>query len=1312
MNKGNTKLATFCDNLVEIGWLTIVMMSPLFFYVYTSRPFIIDKIVLVRIISHIMLVAWLIASIERASPSSDSFLTRLKTWVGQPLILPTLLLAAVYLLSPLYSISPSVSFWGGYYRAQGSYSVLSFILLFLLVADSLRTQTQLNRLLITLMLSSVPVCLHGIAQHYGLNPIFHSGEFEEWVSNRATASFGNPINLAAYLIMLIPLTASSLVSNALPLIRRINLTRSQLILTATYAIILILQIVTLIFTQSRGPLVGLAVGGFVMVLLSLLALRQAYPANLYARWSWAGWLALAASGVIFLIVLNTASLPLDSLRQLPYLDRLSDISLTGGTGKIRTITWEDAFGLMVLEKPVGIPDDEIIPQDTLHMVRPLIGYGSSSVGNAFYAVHSAALSNELFLQGDRAFIDNIHNETLQHLATVGVVGTLIWYSVILSLFFYSLVWLGYVTSNRRKWQLIGLLVAGSLMGGLLAYLMDGEGHPLTLVPLAIPLGVVGGLIGYLVWHTVTTQADSPQNPHVQLLLIGCVALMVGHFIELQFSFFTPVTHLYFWLCAGMLVAIPKIFKLTEIGTAATDHQPHKIEPLTFSLKELSFVMSTISITLLFAYLLNEQNNLGFVAGVITLTWLVGLGIVFASGTLNSTGVMKRTVLVSLGVAIVVPAAYAFVHASLLNSWASTDVENVTGRMNAQITILSCLAIVLLGLLSWQINNLGPTSHKTMPLWQSENWWAYPPMVLVLLLVLWFGNVNLVRADVSLYEVNFHTLLKPIITLSERAYELAGHEATYLLELSQYYQDLANNQQIEASGRQLGRDEAERLLREAQAQNPYNAALSNRLGQHYLYQAELEKAEKAFAQAIALFPADVFNYNNLGHTLYKMEEYEAAQSYFQQAIDLDDGCSISWFGLGDTFLTLGDVEQALTAHERGLSLTGKRRCGSLMTNFAYQLKERLMAYAAHDKLDAVLSMALQAGGANDVEFLVTVSEIYQAQGQPNEALSYLEQALDLNVNMEEIQAKMAAIYTDLKSFDEAIALYESLSEGSPDNADYHLALAQIYIQQHQTESALKHIETLQLLVPDNYVVLSNLAVIYQEQERWLDAVAIAEKVLTVVEESEIPRWQAFIATMLIRSGEAGLPKLSESFTYYLKAFVTINQLDELIAMLETMATELPDNSTVHQLLGRAYQANNQLENAIDQLEQAQLLGDESGKTLRTLLLLYFELLKDDEAVVQYQAAYQNNPADEQAHSILGYIYMQQDSLELATWHTKRVVELLPNNYMALNNLAALYQRQQQWQKFIETAQQALANAPAEEKARWEILISEAEGLLQP
>lgn len=1309
MNKGNTKLATFCDNLVEIGWLTIVMMSPLFFYVYTSRPFIIDKVVLIRMVSHIMLVAWLIASIERATQSNNSFLTRLKTWVAQPLILPTLLLAAVYLLSPLYSISPSVSFWGGYYRAQGSYSILSFMLLFFLVADSLRTQTQLNRLLITLMLSSVPVCLHGIAQHYGLNPIFHSGEFEEWVSNRATAGFGNPINLAAYLIMLIPLTASSLVSNALPLIQRINLTRSQLILTASYAIILILQIVTLIFTQSRGPLVGLAVSGFVMALLSLMALRQAYPTNLYARWSWAGWLTLAATGVIFLIMLNTVSLPLDSLRQLPYLDRLSDISLTGGTGKIRTITWEDAFALLTLENPIGIPDDEIIPQDRLHPVRPLIGYGVSSMGNAFYAVHSAELSTELFLQGDRAFIDNIHNETLQHLATMGVVGTLIWYGLILSLFFYSLMWLGYVT---HKWQLIGLLVAGGLVGGLLAYLMDGDGHPLTLVPLAIPLGVIAGLIAYVVWHTLTAPTDSPQNPHVQLLLIGCLALMIGHFIELQFSFFTPVTHLYFWLCAGLLVALPKIFKLTETEATTTDNQSPKIEPLTFSLKELSFVMATISITLLFGYLLNEQNNLGFVVGVISLTWLVGLGIVFASGTLSSTSVMERTVLISLGIAMAVPAVYAFVHASLLNSWASTDVENVTGRMNSQLTILSCLMMVLLGILMWQTNNLEPTANKKAVLWQSENWWAYPPMVLVLLSVLWFGNIDLVRADVSLYETNFHTRLKPIVTLSEQAYELAGHETTYLLELSQYYQDLANNQTVQDSGRQLGRDEAERLLREAQAQNPYNAALSNRLGQHYLEQGQLEKAEKAFAQAVGLFPADVFNYNNLGHVLHKMEAYPASQSYFQQAIGLDESCSISWFGLGDTYLAQGNVEPALTAHERGLSLTGRQRCGSTMKNLAYQLKERLTIYAEHGKLERVIATILQAGGANDVDFLVTVSEIYQAQGQSSEALNYLEQALALNVNLEEIQANMAAIYTDMKSFDEAAALYESLSEANPDNADYHLALAQIYIQQEQTELALKHIEILQRLVPDNYVVLSNLAVIYQEQGRWLDALNTAEQVIAVASETDIPSWQVFIATMLIKTGESGLAKLSGQFVDYLKAFIAINQLDQLIAMLETLATELPDNPTVHQLLGRAYQANSQLEAAIDNLEQAQLLGDQSSHTLNTLLLLYFEVLKDDEAVVQYQAAYQNNPADEQAHSILGYIYMQQEKLELATWHTERVVELIPNNYMALNNLAALYQRQQQWPKFIETAKQVLALAPEEDKARWEILLSEAEALLQP
>jgi len=71
--------------------------------------------------------------------------------VRTALILPTLILVAVYLLTTLTSITPRISFFGSYQRLQGTYTTLSYIIIFLLIVQGLRTRRQLDRLVLAII---------------------------------------------------------------------------------------------------------------------------------------------------------------------------------------------------------------------------------------------------------------------------------------------------------------------------------------------------------------------------------------------------------------------------------------------------------------------------------------------------------------------------------------------------------------------------------------------------------------------------------------------------------------------------------------------------------------------------------------------------------------------------------------------------------------------------------------------------------------------------------------------------------------------------------------------------------------------------------------------------------------------------------------------------------------------------------------------------------------------------------------------------------------------------------------------------------
>jgi cyclophilin family peptidyl-prolyl cis-trans isomerase/tetratricopeptide (TPR) repeat protein len=218
-----TRLSIFCDKVIEAGWLVAIVVVPLFFNIYSQRVFEPDKLSLLRSLALVMSAAWLVRVVEDwrsgagatdgrtaeapGDPSgARSFWVRL---AHKPMVLPTLLLVLVYLVSTVLSIAPAVSFLGSYQRLQGTYTTLAYIVIFSLVLDGLRTRRQFHRLVTTAIVVSFPIALYGLVQHFGLDPLPWGGN----VTNRVAANMGNAIFVAAYLIMVVPLTLTRLLKN-------------------------------------------------------------------------------------------------------------------------------------------------------------------------------------------------------------------------------------------------------------------------------------------------------------------------------------------------------------------------------------------------------------------------------------------------------------------------------------------------------------------------------------------------------------------------------------------------------------------------------------------------------------------------------------------------------------------------------------------------------------------------------------------------------------------------------------------------------------------------------------------------------------------------------------------------------------------------------------------------------------------------------------------------------------------------------------------------------------------------------------------
>ncbi|MBN1976446.1 MAG: tetratricopeptide repeat protein [Anaerolineae bacterium] len=263
----STKLSAFCDKVMELGWLLAVIVTPLFFNVNSSNVFERDKWTTLRTIALVMAAFWLVRLVEEWISNGKPDLRI--TW-RTPLALPIFLMILSYVISAIFSVTPYISIFGGYQRLRGVFSALSCIVICLIVLDRLQTREQAERFITVMILNSLPIALYGFIQHAGLDPLPWGGD----VTQRIASSMGNAIFVAAYMIMAAIPTLARVVEAFQAILADEDTGAADVLRAAAYIFLLLVQIISIFYSQSRGPLLGLVAGVGVWALLGLLALQR------------------------------------------------------------------------------------------------------------------------------------------------------------------------------------------------------------------------------------------------------------------------------------------------------------------------------------------------------------------------------------------------------------------------------------------------------------------------------------------------------------------------------------------------------------------------------------------------------------------------------------------------------------------------------------------------------------------------------------------------------------------------------------------------------------------------------------------------------------------------------------------------------------------------------------------------------------------------------------------------------------------------------------------------------------------------------
>ena len=339
----------------------LVFGTPLIFFTKTSESFELPKITFVYGITVLIVALWI------ARMVIEKKLIFQQTLLDLPLIFFLLTL----LLSTIFSIDILTSLQGYYSRFYGGLTSQIAMALLYWVAVSNLHKKDMKKLLDAIIASGVIAAIWTIMERFGYSPscLFINGSFEvscwtQQVQERPFASFGQPNWLAAYLVMILPIAWK----------------RIKEIKTFFYFGISILIFLAILFTKSRGGLVGLGVAFIIYWGYQLLS-KRSKSSKLF--------MILTSCYLLLSIIFNPLKI---------HTQENPDPTVTASTD-IRLLLWQGALDIW--------------------RANPLTGTGPETFAYSYYE-HRPAIHN---LTSEWNFVYNkAHNEYFNHLANIGILG--------------------------------------------------------------------------------------------------------------------------------------------------------------------------------------------------------------------------------------------------------------------------------------------------------------------------------------------------------------------------------------------------------------------------------------------------------------------------------------------------------------------------------------------------------------------------------------------------------------------------------------------------------------------------------------------------------------------------------------------------------------------------------------------------------------------------------------------------------------------------------------------------------------------------
>lgn len=469
---------------------------------------------------------------------------------------------------------------------------------------------------------------------------------------------------------------------------------------------------------------------------------------------------------------------------------------------------------------------------------------------------------------------------------------------------------------------------------------------------------------------------------------------------------------------------------------------------------------------------------------------------------------------------------------------------------------------------------------------------------------------------------------------------------------------------------------------------------------------------------------------MGTLAVRQMDFKTAEADFKRAISLDPKFSDGYTALGGLYIAQKDVKQADAAFQKAAELAppwtgnGVRYAQfKILTGDIAGGKQELqdIVKKTPEFLPAWMTLAQLAAAQNDYtnalmfvqnvlsrdpqnfDGLLLQGQLELTAGQTAEAIRGLEQMSKLYPQASPVHYALAQAYLASNQTNEANASLVEALKLNPKNTDALLLLSETQIADGNAATAVVSLRQLVQQQPklvQGWLLLANA---YRAQDNPDVAVRIYRQLEGSYPQSpQIPLLLGI--TLLQQKQNAGaraeFEKSLQLQPDYLPALEQLVNLDlaekqysAALQRVQQIVAKNPNQAVLQLLLGKTFAAEGATNQAEAALSKAITLQPNSQATYLMSAQFYIVSGQNQRALEDLQTALSKDSKDVAALMLMGVVYDSENDYENARDAYEKVIALMPDNAVALNNLACDYaDHLNQLDKAYPLAQRAKAIAP--------------------